>query len=71
MHIGEISIYRIMLKICTTCLFSYCSILNKLTPERFDKLSLELLNVGIGSEKTLRGLIILVSIAELTPSKYS
>ena len=53
------------------CLFSCCSILNKLTPERFDKLSLELLNVGIGSEKTLRGLIILVSIAELTPSKYS
>jgi len=43
-------------------LFKPCfSILNKLTPERFDKLCLELLNVGIDSEPTLRGLIILVS----------
>lgn len=41
------------------------SILNKLTPERFDKLSLELLNVGINSEKTLRGLIILVGVPSL------
>lgn len=44
------------------------SILNKLTPERFDKLSLELLNVGIDSEKTLRGLIILVSVGIFTPT---
>ena len=36
-------------------------ILNKLTPEKFDKLSLELLNVGIGSQVILKGIILLVS----------
>ncbi len=39
-----------------------CSILNKLTPEKFDKLSLELLNVGIDSQIILKGIILLVCI---------
>ena len=38
-----------------------CRILNKLTPEKFDKLSLELLNVGIDSQTVLKGIILLVS----------
>jgi translation initiation factor 4G len=37
-----------------------CRILNKLTPEKFDKLSLELLNVGIDSPVVLKGVILLV-----------
>ena len=37
-------------------------ILNKLSPEKFDKLSLELLNVGIDSQVILKGIILLVSI---------
>lgn len=41
----------------------FFSILNKLTPEKFDKLSLELLNVGINSELVLRGVILLVNIS--------
>ena len=40
---------------------SSCSILNKLTPEKFDKLCLELLNVGINSKVILKGIILLVS----------
>jgi hypothetical protein len=39
-----------------------CRILNKLTPEKFDKLSLELLNVGIDSHTILKGIILLVCI---------
>ncbi|XP_067934245.1 eukaryotic translation initiation factor 4 gamma 2-like [Watersipora subatra] len=46
-------------------------ILNKLTPERFDKLSLELLNVGIDSEVTLRGLIILIFDKAVDEPKFS
>lgn len=38
-----------------------CRILNKLTPEKFDKLSLELLNVGIDNPVILKGVILLVS----------
>lgn len=38
----------------------FSSILNKLTPEKFDKLSLELLNVGIDSQVILKGIILLV-----------
>lgn len=41
-------------------LLSY-SILNKLTPEKFDKLCLELLNVGVDSKLVLKGIILLVS----------
>ena len=40
--------------------FFYSSILNKLTPEKFDKLSLELLNVGIANQIILKGIILLV-----------
>ena len=40
-------------------------ILNKLTPEKFDKLSLELLNVGIDSQLVLKGIILLVSSLDL------
>lgn len=47
-----------MLLLC--CLLS--SILNKLTPEKFDKLCLELLNVGIESKLVLKGIILLVRI---------
>ncbi len=41
------------------------SILNKLTPEKFDKLCLELLNVGVDSKLVLKGIILLVSILQL------
>ena len=36
------------------------SILNKLTPEKFDKLCLELLNAGVDSKLVLKGVILLV-----------
>lgn len=36
-------------------------ILNKLTPEKFDKLCYDLLNVGIHNKTILKGIIILVS----------
>jgi len=42
-----------------------CRILNKLTPEKFDKLSLELLNVGIDSQTVLKGIILLVRTLSL------
>lgn len=41
--------------------FLSCSILNKLAPEKFDKLCLELLNVGVDSKLILKGVILLVS----------
>lgn len=41
--------------------FFLFSILNKLTPEKFDKLCLELLNVGVESKLILKGVILLVS----------
>lgn len=46
-------------------------ILNKLTPEKFDKLSLELLNVGIESQVILRGIILLIFEKALDEPKYS
>ncbi|XP_070199446.1 eukaryotic translation initiation factor 4 gamma 2-like, partial [Littorina saxatilis] len=46
-------------------------ILNKLTPEKFDKLSLELLNVGIDSQVVLRGVILLIFDKALEEPKYS
>lgn len=55
---------------CTVHLFNllfisrfilFFRILNKLSPEKFDKLSLELLNVGIESQVILKGIILLVS----------
>lgn len=42
-------------------LFIFSSILNKLTPEKFDKLCLELLNVGVDSKLVLKGIILLVN----------
>lgn len=42
------------------CVCGVYSILNRLTPEKFDKLSFELLNVGIDSQLVLKGIIILV-----------
>lgn len=39
----------------------FISILNKLTPEKFDKLCLELLNVGVDSKLVLKGIVLLVS----------
>lgn len=41
-------------------ILSILSILNKLTPEKFDKLCLELLNVGVDSKLVLKGVILLV-----------
>jgi len=46
-------------------------ILNKLTPEKFDKLSLELLNVGIDSKVILKGVILLIFEKALDEPKYS
>lgn len=39
-------------------LIPFHSILNKLTPEKFDKLCLELLNVGVESKLILKGVIL-------------
>ncbi|KAK5927512.1 hypothetical protein CgunFtcFv8_012661 [Champsocephalus gunnari] len=46
-------------------------ILNKLTPERFDKLCLELLNVGVDSKLVLKGVILLIVDKALEEPKYS
>ncbi|CAC5424936.1 EIF4G [Mytilus coruscus] len=46
-------------------------ILNKLTPEKFDKLSLELLNVGIETNTILHGIILLIFEKALDEPKYS
>ncbi|KAJ0041732.1 hypothetical protein NL108_010573, partial [Boleophthalmus pectinirostris] len=46
-------------------------ILNKLTPEKFDKLCLELLNVGIDSKVVLKGIILLIVDKALEEPKYS
>jgi hypothetical protein len=46
-------------------------ILNKITPETFDKLSKDLVNVGLDSPRTLRGLIYLLFDKALKDLKYS
>ncbi|XP_061599039.1 eukaryotic translation initiation factor 4 gamma 2a [Cololabis saira] len=46
-------------------------ILNKLTPEKFDKLCLELLNVGVDSKFVLKGIILLIVDKALEEPKYS
>uniref|UniRef100_A0A2K6KLX7 Eukaryotic translation initiation factor 4 gamma 2 n=1 Tax=Rhinopithecus bieti TaxID=61621 RepID=A0A2K6KLX7_RHIBE len=46
-------------------------ILNKLTPEKFDKLCLELLNVGVESKLILKGVILLIVDKALEEPKYS
>ncbi|OWK17929.1 EIF4G2, partial [Cervus elaphus hippelaphus] len=47
------------------------NILNKLTPEKFDKLCLELLNVGVESKLILKGVILLIVDKALEEPKYS
>lgn len=54
--------YTFTLTSCSSFILSFSSILNKLTPEKFDKLCLELLNVGVDSKLVLKGIILLVSI---------
>uniref|UniRef100_A0AAR2IPW5 Eukaryotic translation initiation factor 4 gamma 2 n=1 Tax=Pygocentrus nattereri TaxID=42514 RepID=A0AAR2IPW5_PYGNA len=51
--------------------FLLCRILNKLTPEKFDKLCLELLNVGVDSKLVLKGVILLIVDKALEEPKYS
>lgn len=51
--------------------FFVFSILNKLTPEKFDKLCLELLNVGVESKLILKGVILLVSWLHLFELQFS
>uniref|UniRef100_A0A3Q2YIL4 Eukaryotic translation initiation factor 4 gamma 2 n=1 Tax=Hippocampus comes TaxID=109280 RepID=A0A3Q2YIL4_HIPCM len=46
-------------------------ILNKLTPDKFDKLCLELLNVGVDSKLVLKGIILLIVDKALEEPKYS
>uniref|UniRef100_G3P4P1 Eukaryotic translation initiation factor 4 gamma 2 n=1 Tax=Gasterosteus aculeatus aculeatus TaxID=481459 RepID=G3P4P1_GASAC len=46
-------------------------ILNKLTPEKFDKLCLELLNAGVDSKVVLKGIILLIVDKALEEPKYS
>lgn len=46
-------------------------VLNKLTPDKFDKLCLELLNVGIANKNILKGIILLVFEKALEEPKYS
>ncbi|KAM9301541.1 eukaryotic translation initiation factor 4 gamma 2 isoform 2-T2 [Gastrophryne carolinensis] len=46
-------------------------ILNKLAPEKFDKLCLELLNVGVDSKLILKGIILLIVDKALEEPKYS
>lgn len=41
--------------------FCFCRILNKLTPDKFEKLCNELLGVGIETKYILKGVILLVS----------
>jgi len=45
-------------------------ILNKLTPEKFDRLSTNLLNIGIDSKTILKGIIILIFEKAIDESKY-
>lgn len=46
-------------------------ILNKLTPEKFDRLVFELLNLGINSKTILKGIILLIFEKALEEPKYS
>ena len=47
------------------------SILNKITPEKFKKLSKELLGVGLDSPAILKGVILLIFDKALEEPKYS
>ena len=50
---------------------SISSILNKITPEKFKKLSKELLSVGLDSPAILKGVILLIFDKALEEPKYS
>jgi hypothetical protein len=52
-------------------LFVIYSILNKITPEKFKKLSKELLSVGLDSAAILKGVILLIFDKALEEPKYS
>lgn len=52
-------------------MFVCFSVLNKLTPDKFDKLFYELLNVGIETKYILKGLILLVFEKAIDEPKYS
>lgn len=47
------------------------SILNKLTPEKFDKLTDSLLNLGLNTPSILKGVILLIFEKALEEPKYS
>ena len=51
--------------------FSFNSILNKITPEKFDKLSRELLDVGLESQDVLKRVLLLIFNKALDDPKYS
>ena len=45
--------------------FQIRGILNKITPEKFEKLTVDILNVGLDSTIVLKGVILLVSDSKL------
>uniref|UniRef100_H2Z554 W2 domain-containing protein n=1 Tax=Ciona savignyi TaxID=51511 RepID=H2Z554_CIOSA len=47
------------------------SILNKLTPEKFDKLCQDILNIGIASKEILKGIVILIFEKAIDELRYS
>ncbi|CAF0747255.1 unnamed protein product [Didymodactylos carnosus] len=52
-------------------LFRRCrGLLNKLTPEKFEKLSFDLLNIGIDSPNVLKGIILLIFEKSLAEPNY-
>ena len=48
--------------------FQIRGILNKITPEKFEKLTVDILNVGLDSTIVLKGVILLVSDSKATVS---
>lgn len=50
---------------------SLLSILNKITPEKFEKLSRELLDLGLESHDVLKRVLLLIFNKALDDSKYS
>lgn len=52
-------------------IYVFDSILNKITPEKFHKLSKELLGVGLDSPGILKGVILLIFDKALEEPKYS
>lgn len=50
---------------------AFYSILNKITPDKFDKLSRELLDLGLESQDVLKRVLLLIFNKALDDSKYS